>query len=311
MSKVFLKQNQTAGSIRDDRINPLEIYDKDVVKIMNNSRPSEYSAVEWEMRCKLAMAYRIADYYNWKQLIFNHITVKIPGTESETDGPHFLINPLGMRFDEMTASCLLKVTNGGVIVDNGTNVGTLFRQGYVIHSAVHEVRHDVVCCWHSHHEDTAAVCMTKVGLLPISQEAVSIYPTIAYHPFEGTANAMDERPRIQKNLGGEKMLLLLENHGPCALGKTIEEAFSLMYSCSRACTYQQKAMAAVGGDLSKLHMPSKEMVQQMISRSTRESERKDKKEYEDGAGAGASAELVFRAIARKIEDRDGAENIYI
>ena len=109
MSKVFLKQNQTAGSIRDDRINPLEIYDKDVVKIMNNSRPSEYSASEWEMRCKLAMAYRIADYYNWKQLIFNHITVKIPGSESETDGPHFLINPLGMRFDEMTASCLLKV----------------------------------------------------------------------------------------------------------------------------------------------------------------------------------------------------------
>ena len=312
MSRVILKPKQTSAS-GATKANPLELYDREILLSMNKTKPQNVSSVEWELRCKLAMAYRVADYYDWKQLIFNHITVKIPGSEIEENGPYFLINPLGMRFDEMTASCLLKVTVDGAVVDYGSNSGTLFRQGYVIHSAIHEVRHDVMCCWHSHHEDTAAICTTKVGLLPISQEAVAIYPTISYHPFEGTANDMSERPRLQNSLGPSKMLLMLENHGPCALGTSIESAFALMYNCTRACTYQQKAMAAVGGDLSKLHIPTDEMVQQMIARSSKEelkSISNQSKDYDDGAGAGASNELMFRAISRLIEKRDGPENIY-
>ena len=229
---------------------PLEENSRVALDYIHQNKPEKYSVLEWELRCKLAVAYRIADYYNWKQVIFNHITVRIPGSEKEENGPHFLINPLGLRFNEMTASSLMKVTIDGEIIDQGTTDGTLFRQGYVIHSAIHEVRHDVMCCWHCHQHDATAISMTKGGLLPLSQEALDIFPLIAYHPFEGTANSLDERPRLQKSLGDNAMILVLENHGPCALGPNIETAFHLMYFFCRSATYQQRAMAAVGGDLS-------------------------------------------------------------
>ena len=239
--------------------NPLEENTNFVMDYIRETKPEKYSMVEWELRCKLAVAYRIADYYNWKQVIFNHITVRIPGSEKEENGPYFLINPLGLRFNEVTASCLMTVTIDGEIIDQGTTDGTLFRQGYVIHSAIHEVRHDVMCCWHSHQHDATAIAMTKEGLLHLSQEALDIYPLIKYHPFEGTANSLDERPRLQKSLGNEALILVLENHGPCALGPNIETAFHLMYFFCRSATYQQRALAAVGG-ASQDYLPSKEKV---------------------------------------------------
>lgn len=204
----------------------------------------------------------------------------------------------------MTASCLIKVNLAGKVVDEGTGAGGLFRQGYVIHSAIHAVRHDALCVWHCHHQDTAAVAMSKVGVLPLSQEAIGMIPLINYHPFEGTANDMAEQERLQKNVG-EKLILMLENHGPVTLGPSIEVAFVLMYNVCRSCTYQARAMALVGGDLSKLHVPTERQLEDMKARSKAASQG-----YDDGAGANASPELIFRAISRVMEAQYGVENIY-
>jgi adducin len=292
-------------------MNTTHVNDGMIESFVASNRPPKYTPVEWELRCKLAVAYRVADYFGWTQVIFNHITVKIPGSEKEADGPHFLINPLGLRFEEITASCMLKVTISGEIVDKGTGAGGLFRQGYVIHSAIHEARHDVMCCWHSHHENAAAIAITKVGILPISQESCDIYPLIAYHPFEGTASDMGERPRMQKNLGPTKPILMLENHGPVTCGSTIEQAFFLMYLLCRSCNYQQKAMSAVGGDLSKLNIPSEAQLKTMLNRTnTNVHNNKKTRTFKDGGGGVPPPELAFRAIARLIEERDGIENIY-
>ena len=263
----------------------------------------KYSASEWKLRCKLACGYRVAHNFGWTQNIFNHITAKVPDSEQEIDGPHFLINPLGLRFDEITACSLIKVTIDGVVKDKGTNAGGLFRQGFVIHAAVHAVRHDITCVWHCHHEESAAISMTKTGILPLCQEAISILPTIAYHPFEGTANDMSEQPRIQKNLGNKKMILMLDNHGPLTLGRTVDEAFTLMYGVCRSCSYQQKAIASVGGDLSKLNIPSKQKMLDMAKRAKMV-------RYKDGAGVDSSSELVFRAMCRVAEEKYGIGNIY-
>ena len=273
------------------------------------TRKIKYAPEEWAMRCKLAAAYRVARYLGWDQIVFNHITAKVPGSETERDGPHFLINPLGLRFDEVTAASLLKVTVDGVIKDVGTNAGGLFRQGFVIHAAIHAVRHDAVCVWHCHHEDTAAVCMTKHGLLPLSQEAIAMIPLVAYHPFEGTANDMAEQPRLQHNIGQYKKILLLNNHGPLTLGKSIDESFYLMYNVCRSATYQQKALAAVGGDLDQVHVPSTQQLKAMYERG-RKGNMSHQSNYDEGAGVKASPELVFRAMCRIVEEMYGVEQIY-
>jgi len=271
--------------------------------IPKSNRKLKYSDAEWLLRCKLAAGYRVAHNFGWTQNIFNHITAKVPESEHELDGPHFLINPLGLRFDEVTACSLIKVTLDGKLKDNGTNAGPLFRQGFVIHASVHAVRHDITCVWHCHHEESAAISMTKTGILPLCQEAISILPLVAYHPFEGTANDMSEQPRIQSNLGPRKRILILDNHGPLTLGRTVDEAFTLMYGVCRSCSYQQKAMAAVGGDLSKLSIPTQKELEDMSSRAKMQ-------KYKDGKGVDSSSELVFRAMARVAEDYYGASNIY-
>jgi ribulose-5-phosphate 4-epimerase/fuculose-1-phosphate aldolase len=206
----------------------------------NAASEERKQAAEWEVRCKLAMAYRIAHFYGWDQLIFNHITAKVPGSEVLGGGPHFLINPFGVRFDEITASSLLKVTLGGDVVQDGSKGGVILQQGYVIHSAIHEAREDLGCIWHCHHADSVAICMTKDGLLPLSQEAIMTIPDVAYHPFEGTTNSVTERPRIAASLGRDKYTLLLQNHGPVTGGACIEDAFKRMFVLCRATTYQQK-----------------------------------------------------------------------
>lgn len=132
------------------------------------SRAAELSAKEWEQRCVLAAAYRIAYLHDWHENVFNHITLKVEGSDSEADGPHFLLNDFGMGFDEVTASSLLKVNLEGEEVSGR---GKIFKPGFVIHSAIHEGRHDVSAVWHCHALDSTAVCQTKTGLLPISQEA--------------------------------------------------------------------------------------------------------------------------------------------
>eukprot|EP00949_MAST-11_sp_MAST-11-sp1_P003063 g3063.t1 len=280
-------------------------------------RPGEEGEVEreWKLRCKLAVAYRIAASYGWDLVIFNHITAKIPDSEAHEDGPHFLINPIGLRFDEVTAASLLKVTAAGRVIDSGSTDGSLFIAGYVIHSAIHMAREDVHCIWHCHDPDVAAVCITKHGLLPLQQEALFVYNDIAYHPFEGPAFDLGERERLARNLGKTKSILLMENHGPCVCAGSVEEAFEKMFYLTRACMYQQRALAMVGGDLSKLHVPSQAQLQEW-SRRALDSDNLVIS-LDDGGKGGAAvggvvpdASMLFRAAARKIEERDGVANIY-
>eukprot|EP01062_Namystynia_karyoxenos_P067478 TRINITY_DN61449_c0_g1_i1.p2 TRINITY_DN61449_c0_g1~~TRINITY_DN61449_c0_g1_i1.p2 ORF type:complete len:337 (+),score=121.22 TRINITY_DN61449_c0_g1_i1:90-1013(+) len=266
----------------------------------------KYGREEWELRCKLAMAYRIARHEGWDQHIFNHITVKVPGTESIKGGPHFLINPFGLRFDEVTASGLLKVDIDGNIVDPGLGQGPLLLQGFVVHSSVHMARPDLTAVWHCHHHDSVAVSMSKHGVLPLNQEALLFFPDkIAYHPFEGSTTDVSERKRMGQSLGPTKRVCILESHGPLTAGTSLEEAFAWMANLTRACTYQVRALSSVGGDLSKIRMPTDEEMRVMAQRLD-DSNTPDRADTMERA-----AILMFRSVARLIEARDGAHNIYV
>ena len=252
-------------------------------------RRQQQLAIEWEQRCQLAVSYRIAYLHDWHMNVFNHITLKVHNSDHEPNGPYFFLNNFGYGFDEITASSLLKVDLNGNIVSDGdgdeddddrtrssssiyaTKKGyqpgeqplqeqqqeeqRVFQPGYVIHSAVHYARPDVHAVWHCHHVDTTAVCQTKIGLLKnLSQEsALAYHRGISYHPFEGTANDIEERPRLAKSLGPTNAILLLENHGPLIASPNLYHAFAGMFMITRACTYQIQALSSVGGDISKLH----------------------------------------------------------
>mmetsp|Transcript_15177 Transcript_15177/g.23194 ORF Transcript_15177/g.23194 Transcript_15177/m.23194 type:complete len:298 (-) Transcript_15177:561-1454(-) len=264
-----------------------------------------YGDAEWELRCKLAMAYRVSNHYGWDQLVFNHITAKVPGSEKLKGGPHFLINPFGLRFDEVTASSLLKVDIDANIVDSGTNTGPLFKQGFVVHSSVHAVRKDCHIVWHNHHFDTTACSITKFGLLPLSQEAIVLLrQDVKYHPFEGSATDLNERERIAKSLGPTSKVLILLNHGPVTAGETVEEAFFYMYLVTLASTWQARALAAVGGDLSKMNIPDDELLKAASERLKFEDLGKD------SSATYNEAEAAWNGIARLMESKFGAENIY-
>jgi ribulose-5-phosphate 4-epimerase/fuculose-1-phosphate aldolase len=236
------------------------------------------SSEEWEQRCALAVSYRIAYLHNWHENIFNHITLKVGGSDDEPDGPHFLLNDFGLGFDEMTACNLLKVNLDGMLVEErsplpanrrtvNTGKGRVFKPGYVLHSAIHAARDDVHAIWHGHDIDTTAVTQTKFGILPLSQEATyTLSKGVSYHPFEGSANDLSEQPRLVKNLGPTNQILMLEDHGPIVACPTIEEAFAGMYFVTRACKFQIKALSAAGGNLSNIHMPSDKTVDEMFRR---------------------------------------------
>uniref|UniRef100_A0A6U9EZL6 Class II aldolase/adducin N-terminal domain-containing protein n=1 Tax=Zooxanthella nutricula TaxID=1333877 RepID=A0A6U9EZL6_9DINO len=262
--------------------------------------------VEWRLRCKLAVAYRISAHYGWDQLVFNHITVKIPDTSKLENGPHFLINPFGLRFDEVTASSLIKVDLAGNVIERGTASGILFKQGFVVHSAVHQARPELQCVWHSHHADTTAVSMTKFGLLPISQEAIAFQGRISYHPFEGTATDLSERERMAASLGPVNRVMLLINHGPLTAGGSIEEAFIYHYLITLACTWQIKALSAAGGDLARMHIPTEEDLQRLYQRARNSADRNrdevDQKNesYNDGLA-------MWLAGVRMMESKHGPE----
>ena len=152
---------------------------------------------------------------------------------------------------------------------------------------------------------------------------MGVLPQVAYHPFEGTANDMSEIPRLQQNIGHHKKILLLDNHGPLTLGTTIDEAFALMFNVCRASSYQQKAMAAVGGNLDRLYLPDETKLAAMYERGRNNTRMKEAEkgggsgggggdgDYEEGAGANPSDELMFRALCRVVEDKYGAEKIYL
>ena len=197
------------------------------------------SAEEWKMRVDLAACYRLVAHYHWDDLIFTHISAKIPGPEH-----HFLINPYGMFFDEITASSLVKVdSEGNKVMDSPYETNPA---GFVIHSAIHAAREDAKCVLHTHTLNGVAVSAQKEGLLPISQQSIYPLSSIAYHDYEGPALRDDEKPRLVKNLGDRKSLIL-RNHGLLTVGETVADAFLHMYILEAACAVQIRAQGSPSG----------------------------------------------------------------
>ncbi len=190
---------------------------------------TELSA-EQTIRRDLAAAYRLVALHGWDDLIFTHISARVPGPEH-----HFLINPYGFTFDEITASSLVKVGLDGRSV--GDSEALVNPAGFTIHSAIHEVREDAGCVIHVHTPDGTAVATAREGLKPLNQTAQLVIDDLAYHDYEGVALDHDERPRLQQDLGA-KNLMLLRNHGTLTVGRTVAEAFLRMYFLERACTMQ-------------------------------------------------------------------------
>src|SRR5436190_2567106 len=201
------------------------------------------SAEEWSARVDLAAAYRLVALYGWDDLIFTHISARVPGPEH-----HFLLNAYGMMFEEVTASSLIKIDLEGKKVMDSPHF--LNPAGFTIHSAVHAAREDALCVMHLHTEGGIAVSAQKDGLLPISQQAMFPSASLAYHDYEGLALNEAEKPRLVSDLGDKKNMIL-RNHGLLTIGSTVAEAFLSMYLLERACRIQILAQSG-GGDLDRI-----------------------------------------------------------
>jgi ribulose-5-phosphate 4-epimerase/fuculose-1-phosphate aldolase len=192
---------------------------------------------EWQVRVDLAAAYRLVADYGWDDLVFTHISARVPGPEH-----HFLINPYGMMFEEITASSLVKVDlDGRIVMDSDYSVNPA---GFTIHSAVHAARADALCVMHLHTDCGIAVSAQEKGLLPISQQSLFVLASLGYHDYEGLALNDEEKPRLVEDLG-QKTFLILRNHGLLTVGPTIADAFLSMFLLERACRIQ--ILAQTGG----------------------------------------------------------------
>lgn len=198
---------------------------------------SGVSDAEWKTRCDLAALYRLVAHHRMTDLIYTHISARLPGPEN-----HFLINQYGVMFHEMRASDLVKIDYDGNVVDDAQQSRQVNAAGFCIHSAIHMARHDLVCVVHTHTAAGMAVAAQKHGLLPISQHALKFYGHLAYHGYEGIALDLDERERLVSDLG-EHRAMILQNHGLLVAGRSIPEAFSNIYYLERACQAQVAALA--------------------------------------------------------------------
>ncbi|HEX2547770.1 MAG TPA: class II aldolase/adducin family protein [Ramlibacter sp.] len=197
------------------------------------------SEQEWQLRVELAACYRLVALYGWSDLVFTHISARVPGPEH-----HFLINPYGLMFDEITASSLVKVDQHcQKVIDSPFPVNPA---GFTIHSCIHDAREDVQCVLHTHTRAGVAVSAQKGGLLPISQQSTFVLASLAYHDYEGVAVRDDEKQRLAANIGG-KNYMILRNHGLLTVGRSVPEAFLSMYTFENACRIQIDAQA--GGEL--------------------------------------------------------------
>ena len=238
-------------------------------------------SAEWKLRVQLAAAYRVADYLGWNELIYTHISVRVPGPQH-----HFLINPYGLSFDEVTASSLLKIdVEGNKVSESAFSAN---KAGFVIHSAIHMARPDAMCVWHMHTLAGMAVSAQEEGLLPAHMYSHNFWNRLSYHDFEGPSMRLDERGRLVKSLG-DNAALILRNHGLLTTGRTIPEAFIRFWRLNRACEIQLAAQS------SKLRIPppgtceaSFQMGEEFLA---------------DQADPG---ELEFAALLRKVEARSGA-----
>ena len=243
--------------------------------------PDQLAEAEHELRVQLAGAYRLVDYFGWCELIYGHLTAHVPGPE-----PHFLINPYGLNYDEVTASNLVKIElDGKVVVPTEHPVN---EAGFIIHSAIHmQTGTDNRVVMHTHSRSGMAVAALKAGLLPISMGATIFFDQLAYHEYEGPSLYLDERERLQASLG-DKKALILKNHGLVTVGATVAEAFLRLYRLERACQTQLDASAA--GELNLLD-------DEVARKSGRDVNRFMESSEDYG-------ELEFAALLRKIDRID-------
>src|SRR6267378_3675237 len=200
--------------------------------------PSGMTDAEWNQRVNLAACYRLVALYGWDDLVFTHISARVPGADH-----HFLINPYGMMFEEITASSLVKVDlEGKIVMPSPYQINPA---GFTIHSAVHAAREDALCVIHLHTNYGIAVSAQQDGLLPISQQALFALASLAYHDYEGLALNEEEKPRLVADLG-TRNYLILRNHGLLTVGSTVAEAFLSMFILERACKIQILAQSGGG-----------------------------------------------------------------
>ena len=202
------------------------------------SLKDKVSPEEWQLRVDLAACYRLVAAYGWSDLVFTHVSARIPGPEH-----HFLINPYGLMFDEITASSLVKIDlSCNKISESAYPVNPA---GFTIHSCIHQVRDDAGCVLHTHTRAGIAVSAQKGGVLPLSQQSTFVLASLAYHDYEGVALNEAEKPRLQADLGRANFLML-RNHGLLTVGKTIQDAFLNMYTFENTCRIQMDAQSAAG-----------------------------------------------------------------
>ena len=242
---------------------------------------SQVSDEEWQVRTDLAACYRAIAMYGWDDLIFTHVSARVPGPDH-----HFLINAYGMMFEEITASSLIKVDLAGEkVLDSEYKVNPA---GFVIHSAVHEARHDAGCVLHTHTRAGVAVSAQAGGLLPISQTSLFPYATLAYHSYEGVALNEGEKPRLVADLGNNNAMIL-RNHGLLTAGATIADAFLMMYALETACQIQVMAQSS-GGELLQVPAPIVAGIQEQAEQVTK----------------GLGGALVWPGLLRKLDRRDSS-----
>ena len=200
----------------------------------------QVSPAEWQARVDLAACYRLVARFGWDDLVFTHISARVPGTEHD-----FLINPYGLLFEEITASSLVKIDlEGKKLLPSPYEINPA---GFTIHSAIHAARPDVQCVLHIHSLNGIAVSAQRGGVLPLSQQSIFVLASLGYHDYEGVALRDDEKPRLVRDLG-DRAFLMLRNHGLLTVGETIADAFLRMYAFEATCTIQVRAQAG-GGEL--------------------------------------------------------------
>ncbi|MEO8203722.1 MAG: class II aldolase/adducin family protein [Betaproteobacteria bacterium] len=245
---------------------------------------SQVSAEEWQVRVDLAACYRLVALYRWDDMVFTHISARVPAAPGQHDPHHFLINPYGMMFEEITASSLVKVDeNCAKVLDSPYPVNPA---GFVIHSAIHFGRPDVQCVLHTHTPDGVAVAAQKGGLLPISQQATISLASLAYHGYEGIAVNDAEKPRLVDDLGN-RTNFILRNHGLLTVGPSVADAFLAMFNLQRACEIQIRAQGA----------PLIEVDPRIIAGAKAASEKATK---------GMGGQIAWPALLRKLDRLDPA-----
>lgn len=239
----------------------------------------QVSGEEWACRVDLAACYRVIAMYGWDDLVFTHISARVPGPDE-----HFLINPYGLLFEEVSASSLVKVDlEGNKVLDSPHEINPA---GFMIHSAVHEARHDVACVLHTHTRAGVAVSAQSDGLLPLSQTSLFPYASLAYHDYEGVALNEDEKPRLVADLG-DRSCLILRNHGLLTTGPSIADAFLMMYVLETACQIQLLAQST-GNELITVPAPIVDGIQAQAEQVTR----------------GLGGKLVWPGLLRKLDRID-------